>query len=279
MEDVVVAVAHGYSLPVEQWPSNHALLQGMAYAQDPRTKQEYLFVAKAESAKKGEIEDSYYHRHVLRDGKWVYLDTMIGRGFGHPQNYHVRISAAGNTWLWPSVEQYNKDNELVRVLPGRVQWKKGEVKAGDVELMETPDGSWSVINTTFVSPARIVLRRGLSTTEVYTEHDEQSLKEGKWLPLRQFTRKKLSGTFQTAGANAKSVMIFQGSTSSRHMVYRYDWSEKLVAQLDVKNIKAPTGPNTSSEPEGMSFFRGSWYFGKRYNSSARRQYELFKFTL
>jgi len=277
-----LTISHGFSLPVSKWPSNHALLQGMAYAKDPRNGREYLFVGKAESAKRGDVEDSYFHRHVFQSGKWVYLDTMVGRAFGHPQNFHVRISAAGNTWLWASVEKYEKDKKI-GVQPGRVEWRKGDVTTKDrtFEWIDVPDGSWLVIGTATPagSPARITLRRGQTDTETYSEHDESVLRSGAWRPLREFKRKKESGgTYQTAAANDKSVFVFQGSTDSKHVLYRHDWNAKVAERLDVTAIKAPTGPNTSSEPEGVAFLRGAWYFAKRYNSTERRQYEAFKIT-
>jgi hypothetical protein len=273
-----VKISHAYSMPVMSWPSNHSLLQGMAYAKDPNTGKEYLFVGKAQTGGDGDIEDSYYHRHVLQSTRWVYLDTMVGKGFGHPQNFHVRISAAGNTWLWASVEQYS-GTKKTGVRPARVLWRKGTVTKSDknFEYMPNPTGSWSVLSTfTADGPARVAMRRGQTLTETYEWHDEAALKNGIWKPLKSFKRLKTPGLYQTAAANVDSVVVFQGSTSKKHVVSRYNWAPKPLLKVDLTTLPAPTGPNTSSEPEGVAYIRDAWYVAKRYNSTERRQYELFK---
>jgi hypothetical protein len=277
----VTTISPGFSLPVAKWPSNHALLQGFAYAKNPTDGREYLFVGKAESAGDGDLEDSFYHRHVWRGGAWVYLDTMQGKLFGHPQCFHVRISAAGNTWLWASVEQYSGTRKT-GVKVARLSYRAGVVTTKDKSLtwMNTGTGSWQVLSTYTPpkTPARVVLRRGKTLTEVYEEHDEAKLRSGLNEPLRKFTRVKLPGTFQGAGASHKSVCTVQGSTSKTHNVYRYDWSARLAEKINVTPLKAATGPNTSSEPEGIGVIQGAWHVAKRFNSSARRQYETFKIT-
>jgi hypothetical protein len=272
-------VAHFADAPVKEWAKRN-LLQGMAYAKDPTNGQEYLFIAQARSGGAGRVEDSLYHRHLLVDGKLDYLDTMVVRRLGHPQNFHVRISVRSKPWVWGTATRYLAGRRVgTRVarfpyLPGTA----GTDLPGFTYIEGLPGNSLSPISSPYTQGrGRITVRRARALTETYTEYREADLLNGRPRALRSFSRKKGPGVYQSSAASPDEVAVFKGATEQKHTLYRYAWDGQLLADpVDITRVLAPTGPNTSSEAEAVAFWDGALFVGKRYNSTDRRIFAIFR---
>lgn len=276
-----LALAHFADAPVQEWAKRN-LLQGMAYTKDPTTGQEYLFIGQAQSGGAGDVEDSYFHRHLLVDGKLDYVDTMIVRKLGHPQNFHVRISVRGKPWVWGTATKYLAGRRVgTRV--ARFPYQPGSITtatAGFTYIDGLRGNSLSPIASPYTEGrGRITVRRARALTETYTEYREGDLLNGRPRAIRSFTRKKGPGVYQSSAAWIDEVAVFKGATEQKHTLYRYSWDGTLLSDpMDITGVKAPTGPNTSSEAEAVAYWDGSLFVGKRYNSTARRIFAIFRLT-
>jgi len=278
MAETRASVAHFADAPVEQWAKRN-LLQGMAFTLDPTTGQEYVFIAQAQSGGPGDIEDSLYHRHLLVGGKLQYLDTMTVRKLGHPQNFHVRVSVRGNPWVWGTATRYLAGRRIGTKV-ARFPYQAGTVTigaAGFTYIEGLKGNSLSPIASPYTEGrGRITIRRARALSETYTEYRETDLLNGKPKALRSFTRSKGPGVYQSSAASADEVAVIKGATEEKHRLYRYSWDGQLLGDpFDVTGVRAPTGPNTSSEAESVAYWGGSLFIAKRYNSTARRIFAIF----
>lgn len=265
------------------WDSQN-LIQGVAYARNPVNGRQYLVFGQAESGGVGEVENSIWHLHELYrvGGEWTLklVSSMTGLRLGHPQNFHARISVRGNLWIWATVEQYSNTGQRIGARVARLPYlPDGRISAKHPEFayIEGLKGNslCAVTSPYTEGPGKITIRRAQVLTETYTEYLETDLTAGTPKPIRSFTRFRGTGTYQSAAASAKEVAVIKGATTQRHWLYRYDWKGKQLSKENVTDVKAPSGPNTSSEPELLVYIDGQLVYGKRYNSTTRRVVALF----
>lgn len=269
-----VEVVHFANAPLSQWKKKN-LLQGCAWARDPKSGKDYLFIAQAQSGGAGAVEDAIFHRHVLTGDKLTYVDTMVGRRFGHPQSFHVRISKYGNPYIWGSIQQY-RNNRRNGAKVARFPYKGNRTITSATHGFEYMSGlSGHTLAPVSCPEWKIVVRRAGAVSDTYTEYRERDVRNGHPKALRSFTRLRGSGTYQSSAADADQVIVIKGATTQHHMVYQHRWSGRAYSKRDVTHLRAPTGPNTSSEPEAVAKIRGDWYIGKRFNSPAHRLYAIF----
>lgn len=264
--------------PVNLW-DRRSLIQGAAYARDPRNGNEFIVIAQAQRGGSLEVEDSIFHLHQLINGGLKYLSTMILLRGGHPQSFHARISVKGNLWLWPGVEQYVA-GKRVSTRPARVQYRKGEHNIAESGLTYIPGLTGislsPVPSPSSKGPGTVTIRRAKTLTFEFTEYDEASLIAGKPKALRSVTVPRQRGTYQSAAASAAEVAYVKGATLQKHMIYRYGWDGKAThPPLDITNAADPTGRDTSSEPEAVLYYHGRLHYGKRFNSVDHRVYAIF----
>jgi len=270
-------ITHFANAPVSAWAKAN-LIQGMCWTKDPKTGKEYVFIGQAQRGGSGDVEDAIFHRHELVGDKLLFRDTMILRKGGHPQSFHVRISVLGKPWIWAGVEQYTASRRTGSKL-ARFPYVKGTkttAMKGFTYIEHTVGNTIAAVAGPYSSgPDKIYVRRAQTLTETYTEHVEMNLMRGIWKPLRSVTVKRGAGTYQSACANPLEIVRVNGKTEQKHWLYRLDWAGHQVSRTDITAVKAPTGPNTSSEPEGVAHIRGTLAFAKRFNSVTRRVYALF----
>lgn len=287
-----VTVEHAFSLPINQLPARN-LWQGADAAVDPRDGRLYLFQAQAKATGPGDVEDLAVHRYILAAPvgapmKATYVDTMIGKAFGHVQSLHVRISAAGNPWLWLSAERYDASHHSAGYDLLRVRHRRGSVTrtSPDVQRVYTGPGSVQALPCPDWS---VVLRRPGSTTEAYEWHSEADLVKRKAsdprpTPLDSVTVPRGATTYQSAAAlgshlDARQIARVNGATEDRSLVTSWakSWpGAPCPVTVDVTAAAPPGLTVTSEEPESAFFIGDRLYVGKRFNSTARRVVAYFR---
>lgn len=290
---------HAFSLPLDALPSR-SLFQGAAVARDPRDGQLYLTQAQAKATGPGDVEDLALHRYCL-DGTSVgtligcrpaYVDTMIGKTFGHVQSLHTRISAAGNPWHWLGAETYTAAHKSNGNQVLRVRHRRGTITrtSPDVQRIHTGPGSAQVVPS---EDWTIVLRRPGKTTETYEWHAEKALTgrlpgDSRPTPADIVTVPRGSTTYQSAAAlgsfsDARAITRVNGATEDDSLATTWQkvWPGKRAAETmpEEANVTAAAPPGlkvTSEEPEAAFYFGGQLYVGKRYNSVGRRVVAYFR---
>jgi hypothetical protein len=277
-------VRYAFSLPISELPAKN-LWQGGDVAVDPRDGKPYLFQMQAKDTGPGDIEDTNVHRYSLSEKAGFlsgasYLDTMIGKGFGHNQTLKTRISSKGNVYHWLGIESYNSKNQSTGTALYRVLHKRGIVTKADSNRIYTGSGSVAPISC---PDFKIVLRRGSADTETYEWFDEKTLIDraesrlvsglipvGRPLPTTSITVPRGNTTYQTSAASPVegNLVRFNGATEDRSILTAF--SPQWVSTLDVTNTAPPKLVVTSEEPEISFWYKGVLYFGKRYNSTAKR---------
>jgi hypothetical protein len=276
-------IKYAFSLPLGDELTSKALWQGADASIDPRDGKGYLFQMQAKATGPGDIEDINFHRYSLTEKNGLltgatYVDTAIGKGFGHLQTLHTRISSAGNPYHWFGMEMYDKKNQATGTLLHRVMHKRGILQRSDAELIYTGSGSVAAISC---PDWAIVLRR---SGELYEWHREADLVKrtaadtGRPLPSNSIKVPAGNTTYQTAAASpfGGNFVRFNGATEDKSIITAF--SAQWSAQLDV-TAAAPAGLTvTSEEPEILFWYKDVLYFGKRYNSTARRVVAYFSIS-
>lgn len=284
-------VTHAFTLPLADLPARN-LFQGADVAVDPRDSTLYLFQAQAKHTGPGDVENLAVHRYSLSSTlQPTYLDTMVGKTFGHVQSLHVRISAAGNPWVWLGAQRYDGDHHAVGYDLLRVRHRRGIVTrtSEDVRRIWTGSGSVQAVSC---PDWTVVLRRPGSDTETYEWHSEKELvtrrkSDPRPTPADRITVPRGTTTYQSAAAagafdDARRLLRLNGATENHSVVTSWSKSWPGVAGPSVVDVThaAPAGLKvTSEEPESVFFVDGVAYVGKRFNSTAKRVVAYFRLEL
>ena len=269
--------AHAWTLPLDKLKFK-SLFQGATIAIDPSTKREYLFQAQAKATGPKDVEDLYISRFELTPTGLVYLDTLIGKKFGHIQTLHVRISALGNPWMWIGAEQYDTAGKVTGTQAYRVLYRGGRtatLQDKDSIRIHTGKGSVNVIS----SPEwKVWLRRAGSSVETYELFDEKTLTN--WvsdterpIPLKTIVVPRNKTTFQSACGTEDEILRVNGATENSSILTSSLFPD---VEYDFTSAAPPGLRVTSEEPEAVFIYNGKAYVGKRFNSVKNRVVAYFR---
>lgn len=291
----MVTVEYGFSLPLGPLESR-SLFQGADVAADPRDGRLWLFQAQAKGGGAGDIEDLALHRYSLSlagggaPAAATYADTMIGKALGHVQSFHVRISSAGNPWVWLGAERYDSRNKSAGYDLLRIRHRRGIIarSSSDVQRVWTGPGSVQALPC---PDWTVALRRPGADSETYEWHSEPALigrkeTDPRPRPAETITVARGATTYQSAAARGawddpRQLVRINGATDDRSLVT--SWSKVWPGLpgpfvVDVTAAAPPGLTVTSEEPESAFFVGDQLYVGKRFNSSTRRVVAYFAVT-
>ncbi len=272
-------VTWAFNLPLGSELESKALWQGANAAIDPRDKKPFLFQMQARGTGKGDIENMNFHRYGLTEKNGLlngakYVDTLIGKSFGHPQTVKTRISAAGNPYHWVGVESYDSNNKTVGTDLCRVLHKRGILDRSAAPRIYTGSGSVSALSC---PDWDVVLRRRSGDFETYEWHKETELTKrtakdkDRPKPYTSITVPVGSTTYQTSAASPipGNIVRFNGKTEDPSLLTAF--SGQWMSQLDLSSlVPMNAGYTSSEEPEIAFWYKDVLYVGARFNSTARR---------
>lgn len=250
--------------------------QGAAWAKDPNTGEEFVWQMQAQPVGPGDVEDLYVHRYSLKGGVLTFVDTMVGKGWGHCQTVKVRISAASNPYLLLGWERYDpKTFKQVGQQVFRVRYKPVVTDRNYAYATRV----W--INSAWVVPLdcpdwTIATRRSAGTSEVYEWWDERELlaaTEGKWAkPRAAITIPKVTA-YQGAcvsgtAAAPDSVFRINGALDTPASLWQYKATGDPNSCIDLTNVIS--GNADPEEPECVFHVGEDLWVGKQTSPVSRR---------
>lgn len=257
--------------------------QGTAWAKSPVTGREYVFQLQAQATSKGDIEDLWVHRYELKSGALVFVDTMVGKGWGHCQTVKVRISAADNPYLLLGWEVYDPAGTQVGQRVYRVRYRGGvttDRRYADATRVWLPG---SYVTPLDCPDWTVAVRRSMGEQEVISWYDEASLlaatATAPATPRHSVTLTKapdfqgmcVTGTWDRPDdvwrLNGQTVAA--GATLVPATLWRFPADGVTPAQtLDVSNII--NGNSDPEEAESVLRIGSELWVGKQTSPSSRR---------
>jgi hypothetical protein len=258
--------------------ASKAHFQGAAWAKSPVTGREYVFQSQANPVGPNDIENLTVHRYELVQGKLVYLDSMVGKGWGHCQTIKVRISASDNPYILLGWETYDPAGVQIGTAIYRLRYRGGVTTD-----RRYADATRVWLNSAWTIPLdcpdwTIAVRRSAGLNEVvewYNEAELLAAQPGAYATPRHSLTIPKADVFQgmcATGTFDRPDDVWRingaGGSGDPAVLYRFPADGTPPLTLDVEN--AVNGNSDEEEPESVLRIGAELWIGKQTSPVSRR---------
>jgi hypothetical protein len=265
------------NLPISKLASK-TYFQGAAWAKSPVSGREYVFQLQAKPVGPGDVEDLTIHRYELKSGALYYVDSMVGKGWGHCQTLKVRISASDNPYVLLGWEDYDP---TTHVQTGTTVMRC-RYRGGTTQTRAYADAQRVWLDTDYALPIdcadwTVAVRRVVGNTEIVEWYDETELlaaTQGNYAtPKHTVTFPKAGPVLQGMCATGTydqpdDVWRVNGGSGQPATLYRFPASGAPGSTMDVSDIV--NGNSDGEEVESVLRIGSELWVGKQTSVSSRR---------